>query len=185
MGLFDDFNINPDEIKAASNFSGPDDGSYEWEISEDARRDGTPSKPNYVYITFDYDLDEAGSFREWFTIGVKDDSGDIDTEHEAAKKSLPYLKQRLESLGFDPHTYEPGDAEGLTGSFRLQTKKGTGRNKDNTYQNIVPSSFVVYEGAEPAPEPEPVKPAARPARRPRAAAPAAVSVEDENPFDQA
>lgn len=197
MGLFDDFDIKPEDVKEASGFSNADDGTYEWVISEDAKRNGTPTHPDYTYYTIDYDLDEDGSHREWFTLAV-----DGDPEHPVAKKSWPWFKKRLLSLGVDPATFQEGDLEGLTGAFRLQTKLD---KKNTPRQNIVESSFVCYgdeggAGDEPsdhdddsaaatiaarnkrAKEAAPAAPA-KPARRTRAAA-AVVDDEQVNPFER-
>ena len=131
MGIFDDFDIDMDDVKAASGYNSIDDGFYEWEISEALRQNGSKNKPHNTFFIIKYNLDEAGTYWEWFTLAV-----DGDPQHSDAKKSLSYLKERLLALGIpasELNSFEPEDLEGITGSFKLQTKKG---KNDKAYQNI-------------------------------------------------
>ena len=131
MGLFDDFDIDMDDVEAATGFAKIPDDYYEWEISEALRQNGSKNKPDDTFFIIKYNLDEAGTYWEWFTLAVNGDS-----QHSNAKRSLRYLKERLLSLGVpasELNSIEPEDLEGITGTFQLVTTKG----KDNKeYQNI-------------------------------------------------
>lgn len=163
MGLFDDFDIDMDDVKAAGGFDF-EDGFYEWTISEALRQNGTKSKPDTTFFIIKYNLDEAGTYWEWFTLA---EDGDSTTTN--AKRSLGYLKSRLAELGIpaaEMNDMEPEDLEGISGTFKLVTTK----NAKGTFQNI--RNFKV-EGAaeeeeeEPAPKPRARrKPAAKPAPEP-------------------
>ena len=133
MGLFDDFDIDMDEVKATGGF-GFDDGFYEFEISEALVQNGTKNRPDNTNFIIKYDMDEAGTYWEWFTIAV-----DGDPEHPTAKRSLGFLKNRLLDLGFEAaalNDIEPEDLEGIQGTLELKTTSGKGKNAGNTYQNI-------------------------------------------------
>lgn len=131
MGLFDDFDIDMDDVEAATGFAKIPDDYYEWEISEALRQNGSKNKPDDTFFIIKYNLDEAGTYWEWFTLAV-----DGDSQHTNAKRSLGYLKERLLALGVpasELNSIEPEDLEGITGTFQLVTTKG----KDNKeYQNI-------------------------------------------------
>lgn len=192
MGLFDDFDIDMDDVKAAGGFDF-EDGFYEWEISEALRQNGTKKHPDNTYFIIKYNLDEAGTFWEWFTIAV-----DRDPHHKDAKRSLGYLKSRLADLGIPAsqmNELEPEELEGIAGTFKLVTTK----NAKGEFQNI--RNFKVTGAAEDEAEDEPeesdadikkrvaAKRAAReePAKKaPAKRAPARRKVsdddEDENPF---
>lgn len=166
MGLFDDFDVDMDEVKAAGGFDF-EDGHYEFEISEALTQNGTKNKPDVTFFIIKYDFDEAGTYWEWFTIAV-----DGDTEHPDAARSQGYLKSRLLDLGFkaaELNDTEPEDLEGIRGSLQLLTTNGKGKNKGNKYQNV---RNVKVEHGDPdeADEPEP-EPEVKPTRRRAAAAP--------------
>lgn len=135
MGLFDDFDIDMDEVKAAGGFEF-EDGHYTFEISEALKQQGSKNNPDNTYLILKYDLNdgEAGTYWEWFTIAV-----DGDAEAADAKRSLGYLKNRLLDLGFQAselNTIEPEDIEGVAGTLELKTTQGKGKNASNTYQNV-------------------------------------------------
>ena len=135
MGLFDDFDIDMDEVKAAGGFDF-EDGHYDFEISEVLRQQGTKNDPDDTKIIIKYDLNdgEAGTYWEWFTIAV-----DGDSEAAKAKQSLSFLKNRLLDLGIpasELNTIEPEDLEGIVGTLELKTTSGKGKNAANTYQNV-------------------------------------------------
>lgn len=199
MGLFDDYDIDMDEVKEAGGFDFKD-GFYDFEISEALKQQGTKNDPDDTKFIIKYDFDEDGTYWEWFTIAV-----DGDANHPKAKQSLGYLKARLLDLGIPAsqlNELEPEDLEGIRGSLELRTTNGKGKNSAKTYQNV---RNVKVEGDAPEAVAEPVEdtkaadaaakkrvaarqaarsqaeaPAERPARR-RAAAPAA-DEDSENPF---
>ena len=204
MGLFDDFDIDMDEVEESS-FASIKDGFYEFEITELMHQNGSKNKPDYTYKVLKFDLDEAGSYWEWFAVAVNGS-----TEHKDAKRGLGNLKTRLLSLGFlasELNDIEPVDLEGITGSLQLVTTQGKGVNASNYYQNVRNLTVNTEEGDEaPAPEPEPAvdtkaadaaakkrvaarqaartaeaAPAARPTRRRTSTAPAA-DEDNDNPF---
>ena len=118
MGLFDDLGVDMDSIKAGG-FSDPDDGTYEFIISEGTIRNGSTNKPDTTFYTIEYSLDEAGSKTEWFTIA---ENGVVT---ERALQSLGFLKSRLQDLGIDASEFDPEetDLEGISGVFQLKTTK--------------------------------------------------------------
>lgn len=208
MGLFDDFDIDMDEVEESS-FASIKDGFYEFETTELMHQNGSKNKPDYTYKVLKFDLDEAGTYWEWFVVAVHGE-----TDHKDAKRGLGNLKTRLLSLGFlasELNEIEPEDVEGITGSLQLVTTQGKGANAGNYYQNVRNVKVEDPDAADepaPAPEPEPdpkaadaaakrrvaarqaartapaeeaAAPAARPSRR-RAAAPAA-DEDAANPFE--
>lgn len=201
MGLFDDFDIDMDEVKAAGSFDF-EDGHYSFEVSEALVQQGTKNDPDDTKFIIKYDLNdgEAGTYWEWFTIAV-----DGDSEAAKAKQSLSFLKNRLLDLGIpasELNTIDPEDLEGITGTLELKTTSGKGKNAANTYQNV---RNVKVGKAEPTEEPDEededttaaikkrvaAKRAAReaaakaPAKKPaakRPARPAADEEDEDNPF---
>lgn len=170
MGLFDDFDIDMDDVKAAGGFDF-EDGFYEWTISEALRQNGSKNKPDNTFFIIKYNLDEAGTYWEWFTLAV-----DGDSDHKDAKRSLGYLKERLLSLGIpaaELNSFEPEDLEGIEGTFKLVTTK----NDKGTYQNIRNFKASVSEEDEEEEAPAPKK---APARRKPAAKSAPEPDEDED-----
>lgn len=166
MGLFDDFDIDMDDVKETGNFA-IDDGWYDFEVTEALRQNGTKNDPDDTKFIIKYDLEEAGTYWEWFTLAV-----DGDASHPKAKSSLGFLKARLLSLGLkasELNDFEPEDLEGIVGKLELRTTKN---KKNQEFQNI--KNLVIEEDAAPEPEPE------KPARRTRAANPA-----DDEPEDDA
>jgi hypothetical protein len=207
MGLFDDFDIDMDEVKEAGGFTF-DDGTYDFVISEALTQNGTKTHPDNTNFIIKYDFDENGVYWEWFTIAV---GGDPTAPR--AVTGLSFLKRRLQDLGFQAselNDIEPEDLEGISGALTIATKQGRGKNAGNAYQNVTKVVVSDADGEiEKAPEPvvdtkaadaaakrrvaarqaerakaEEPAPAA-PARRPRrtAAAPVAEDEGDEdNPF---
>ena len=166
MGLFDDFDIDMDEVKAAGGFDF-EDGNYDFEISEALIQNGTKNDPDDTKFIIKYDMDEAGTYWEWFTIAV-----DGDPTAKKAEQSLGFLKSRLVDLGFSPsalNDLDPEDLEGIVGSLQLLTTSGKGKNAANKYQNVR-NVKVAVEEEEPEPEPAP--------KRTRVAKPKAVEVEE-------
>lgn len=163
MGLFDDFDVDMDEVKEAAGFA-IDDGTYDYTISEALTQNGTKNKPNVTFFIIKYDLDEAGSYWEWFTVAV-----DGDSQHKDAKQSLGFLKTRLLSLGFaasELNDIDGADLEGITGSLTLTTKKSA----KGEFQNISHFTADTDEETAPEPEPEPDTKAADAAAKKRVAA---------------
>lgn len=135
MGLFDDFDIDMDEVKAAGGFDF-EDGHYDFEISEALTQNGTKNDPDDTKFIIKYDLNdgEAGTYWEWFTIAV-----DGDPTAKKAKDSLGFLKGRLQDLGFEAaalNDLDPDDLEGIVGTLELRTTSGKGKNSDRTFQNV-------------------------------------------------
>lgn len=198
MGLFDTLGIDMSEIEAAGGgFTNPPDDYYEFEISESSIRIGTKADPNVMKYVIEYNIGEAGTTSEWYTIA---EDGEVTAK---AKNSLRYLKERLEDLGVDSATFDPeeDDLSGIRGSFQLKTN-------DKGFQNV---RNVTVEETEAEDEPETEEepdtaaedaarkkrlaankaaretteaPAKAPAKKaPAKRAPAAKSVDEENPFE--
>lgn len=171
MGLFDDFDIDMDEVEEAGGFSF-EDGSYDFEIAEALTQNGTKNKPDTTFFIIKYALNdgEAGTYWEWFTVAV-----DGSSEHANAKRSLGFLKSRLMDLGFkasELNDIDGEDLEGITGTLQLLTTSGKGANAANKYQNIRNVKVGEAEAEE-----APVK--AEPKRR-RATKPVEADEEDED-----
>ena len=167
MGIFDDYGVDPDEIKE-SNFD-IEDGTYRFEISSAEIIEGTNNKPDTTFFVIDYELededgDAAGSTREWFTMA---EDGDSDTKR--AQQSMGFLKTRLKSLGVtDLKGFDGSEIVGLTGVLQLRSTPGKGANKDKKFQNV---RSVKVDEAEPAPAPK---------KAPAKKAPAKVEESDES-----
>ncbi len=151
MGLFDDFDIDMDEVEEAGGFSF-EDGSYDFEIAEALTQNGTKNKPDTTFFIIKYALNdgEAGTYWEWYTVAV-----DGSSEHANAKRSLGFLKSRLMDLGFKAsqlNDIDGEDLEGIQGTLKLVTTSGKGANAANKYQNV----RDVKVGAD-EPEKAPVK----------------------------
>lgn len=170
MGIFDDYGVNPDEIKESS--FDIEDGTYRFEIAEAEILEGTNNKPDTTFFIIDYQLededgDAAGSTREWFTMA---EDGDSDTRR--AQQSMGFLKSRLKGLGItDLHDFDGSEIVGLAGVLQLKSTPGKGSNKDKTFQNV---KNVRLDEKEP---PAPVKKAAR---KPAVKASAKVEESDES-----
>lgn len=163
MGIFDDYGVDPDEIKESS-FDVPD-GTYRFEIAEAEKLEGTNNKPDTDFFIIDYQLededgDAAGSTREWFTMAE-----DGDSETKRAQQSMGFLKSRLKGLGVtDLRSFDGSEIVGLTGVLQLKSTPGKGANKDKTFQNVknVRLDEVEEEVARPAVKKAPArKPAAK------------------------
>lgn len=195
MGIFDDYGINPDEIKE-SNFD-IEDGTYRFTISEAEVLNGTANKPDTTFFIIDYQLededgDTAGSTREFFTMA---EDGESDTKR--VLQSMGFFKSRLKSLGIsDLSGFDGSELIDLTGVLQLRSTPGKGANRDKMYQNIKSVKLDEVEEA-PAPKKAPAKkPAAKPtiskedaetkarvkAKQAARAAAEEPEDEDENPF---
>lgn len=193
MGLFDDFDIDMDDVKAASfDF---EDGSYEFEISEARVQNGSKKKEDDTFFIISYSLNDGvdGTYNEWFTIAQ---DGEVT---QRAKQSLSFLKARLIDLGLEAaslNELDPEDLEGTRGTLQLKTTKSA----KGEFQNV--RNVKVGESEE-ADEPEEsdaeikkrvqAKQADRattaktatvkkPATTKRAAKPVADDEDDDNPF---
>ena len=172
MGLFDDYDIDMDEVEEAGGFSF-EDGNYDFEIAEALTQNGTKNKPDTTFFIIKYALNdgEAGTYWEWFTVAV-----DGSSEHANAKRSLGFLKSRLMDLGFKAsqlNDIDGEDLEGIQGTLQLLTTSGKGANAANKYQNV----RNVKVGEAEAEEEAPVK--AEPKRR-RATKPVETDEGDED-----
>lgn len=149
MGIFDDYGINPDEIKESS--FDIEDGTYRFEVAEAEILDGSANKPDTTFFIIDYQLededgDAAGSTREWFTMAE-----DGDSETKRAQQSMGFLKSRLKSLGVtDLKNFDGSEIVGLTGVLQLKSTPGKGANRDKMYQNV---KNVRLDEVEEAPAP--------------------------------
>lgn len=152
MGIFDDYGVDPDEIKESS--FDIEDGTYRFEIAEAEILEGTNNKPDTTFFIIDYQLededgDSAGSTREWFTMA---EDGDSDTRR--AQQSMGFLKSRLKSLGVtDLKSFDGSEIVGLEGVLQLKSTPGKGANKDKKYQNV---KNVRVDEVEEAPAPKKV-----------------------------
>lgn len=152
MGLFDDFDIDMDEVEEAGGFSF-EDGTYDFEIAEALTQNGTKNKPDTTFFIIKYALNdgEAGTYWEWFTVAV-----DGSSEHANAKRSLGFLKSRLMDLGFKAsqlNDIDGEDLEGITGTLKLVTTSGKCANAANKYQNVRDVKVGADETEEEAPKP--------------------------------
>lgn len=178
MGLFDDFDIDMDDVKAAG-FSNPDDGTYEFEITEARIQNGTKKAPDDVAFVISYNLDEAGTKQEWFTVAQ---DGEMTAR---AKQSLGFLKSRLIDLGFTGSLNDiaPEDLEGIRGTLKLVTSK----TAKGEFQNVKNVQVLDTEDEEEEVEEAPAKPAKRTATVKKVAAKRKPAPEpdedDENPFE--
>lgn len=150
MGIFDDFGIDPDEIKESS-FDIPD-GTYRFEISMAEQLDGTDNKPDTTFFIIDYELededgDPAGQTRSWYTLA---EDGDSETKRVA--QSMSFLKTDLKRLGVtDFANFDGSELVGLTGTLQLKSTPGKGANRDRMFQNV---RNVRVDEAEEAPAPK-------------------------------
>lgn len=149
MGIFDDYGIDPDEIKESS--FDIEDGTYRFEVAEAEILDGSANRPDTTFFIIDYQLededgDAAGSTREWFTMAE-----DGDSETKRAQQSMGFLKSRLKSLGVtDLKNFDGSEIVGLTGVLQLKSTPGKGANRDKMYQNV---KNVRLDEVEEAPAP--------------------------------
>lgn len=195
MGLFDDFDIDMDEVEAAGTGFDFPDGHYDFEITEALTQNGSKNKPDNTYFIVKYELNdgEVGTYWEWYTVAVNGS-----TEHADAKRSLGYLKSRLADLGIPAaqmNSLEEGDLDGIRGTLELKTTNGKGKNAGNTYQNVRNVKVNADEAEEPAEDEADTKkkvaaaaakkaaPATtqRATRKPKVTAPAD-DEDEENPF---
>lgn len=188
MGLFDTLGVDMREIPA-SGFTNPPDDYYEFEISESSIRNGTKKEPNALKFVIEYNLGEAGTTSEWWTVA---EDGEVTAK---ARKSLGFLKSRLTDLGVDADSFDPeeSDLSGIRGSLQLVTRDG--------YQNVRNVTVEGIETEDDEPEEEPDTAAEDAERKKRVAAnqaarkapaaakkapttrPSAKSVDEENPFE--
>jgi len=135
MGIFDDFGINPDEIKESS--FDIDDGTYLFEIGEAERQDGSTAHPENTMFYIDYSLfnedgESVGSKRAYYTLAE-----DGDSETKRVQQSLSFFKADLKRLGItDLSDFDGSELIGLRGVLQLKSVPGKGANRNNMYQNI-------------------------------------------------
>lgn len=137
--LFGDFDIDMNDVAAAGGRPTFADGSYEFNISEARVQNGTQKYPDNVYFVISYNLDEHGTYQEWFTIAV---DGEVTA---SALQSLGFLKTRFIGLGLPAdslNNVSSDDLEGLRGVITLTTKK----NAKGEFQNI--SKLTLLEDDE-------------------------------------
>mgnify|MGYP003632728633 CR=1 FL=1 len=171
MGLFEDFDIDMDDVEEATGFATVPDGTYEFEIAEGYTQNGSSNFPNDKLFFIKYSLDEAGSTSERFVIGQRDDEDSEYEITERAKQSLGFLKTRLKSLGFEKMPQDASELEGIRGTLKLVTTKSKKGGESKEYQNVKDVKVTPKAAAK--------KPAVKTSTK--AAAPAAAD-EDENPF---
>lgn len=163
MGIFDDFGINPDEIKESS--FDIDDGTYLFEIGEAERQDGSTNNPTDTLFYIDYSLfnedeESVGSKRAYYTLAQ-----DGDTETQRVKQSLSFFKADLKRLGVtDLSSFDGSELIGLRGVLQLKSVPGKGANRNNMYQNIR-NIRLDDDGADEAPVVKKPAAAAKPAAK--------------------
>lgn len=151
MGIFDDYGVDPEEIKESS--FDIEDGTYRFEVAEAEVLNGTANKPDTDFFIIDYQLededgDSVGSTREWFTMAE-----DGDSETKRAQQSMGFLKSRLKSLGVtNLKDFDGSEIIGLTGVLQLKSTPGKGANKNTKYQNV--KNVRLDEAEEEAPAPK-------------------------------
>lgn len=162
MGIFDDFGINPDEIKESSFDIA--DGTYLFEIGEAERQDGSTNNPDDTLFYIDYSLfnedeESVGSKRAYYTLAQ-----DGDTDTKRVQQSLSFFKADLKRLGItDLSSFDGSELIGLRGVLQLKSVPGKGANRNNMYQNIR-NIRLDDDGADEAPvvkKPAAAKPAAK------------------------
>ena len=174
MGLFEDFDIDMDDVEEATGFATIPDGVYEFEIAEGYTQNGSSNFPNDKLFFIKYSLDEAGSTSERFVIGQRDDEDSEYEITERAKQSLGFLKTRLKSLGFEKMPSDASELEGIRGTLKLATTKTKKNGETKEYQNVRDVKVTPKAAAK--------KSAASKTSAKTAASPAAD--EDENPFEK-
>lgn len=159
MGLLDDYAPDFDEIPDGPDYNVPD-GTYDFEIGNFYRQDGTSKNPDAQYLVVEYLLgDEGKRSSEWFGL-PEDPSSPTDKEIQ----KLSFLKRRFQTLGVPRdrwNSIDEDDLIGITGVLTLRTRNG--------YQNV--SSLSVDE----APAAVEEKPRARAAKTAAGAAANAAS----------
>lgn len=177
-GFFGSLGIDSADVKANQGFKEPDDGLYEFEVSEAIAKHGTQNDPDAMGVIVKYLLDN-GEFKSEYFAMPKDE----DDENGNAVRGLANFKGRLIDLGFPDdadtlNSLELDDLVGITGAFRLVTKRSK-NGKD--YQNI--NNIRVEESDDDEPE---EKPKAAQKKAPAKKAPAKKKAEpveeEENPF---
>lgn len=129
MSLLEAFGVDMDQIKEGGGRPTFEDGSYEYTISEVRIQNGTQKNPDVTYLVISYNLDESGTFQEWFQVA---NDGELDAR---SLQSLGFLKSRLIELGLKGDALtnvSDDDLVGIRGTFRLVTTK----NAKGEFQNI-------------------------------------------------
>lgn len=169
MGIFDDYDIDIDQVK--ENSFDVADGVYLFEVAEAEVLDGTANKPNDTFFIIDYQLedengDAAGQKREWFTLAQDGE------RTKRVTQSLGFLKSRLLGLGLKGSQLTEFDGSELVGKRgSIQLKTTPGKNGKGEFQNI--RNVKLAEGADDEPEEKPAKAAPKAAAKPAARKPAA------------
>lgn len=183
MGFFDEYDVDVSSFNDAG-FDVPD-GTYSFEVTSGEVRELESSDSGEMRVVIRFNLEneegEVLSWAWWIPVPV-----DPNRPTRRESISLSEWKKWCIGAGFDEaniNSVGPDDIEGITGTMRLVSTKGKGKNSDKTYQNARDWTF---DGAEP--EEAPAKPAA-PARaakpaaaKPVAAKPAAKAPGKGNPF---
>jgi hypothetical protein len=170
-----DYDVDLDAFEAGGGGFDIPDGTYDFEITNAEVRKGTKRDENAVHIVVAQRLENADgevhSHQDWFAVPV-----DMDHLSPREKMSMQEWKLLLVQSGMAPADTgkaTPDDIEGRTGTLRLVSTNGKGKNSDKVYQNVKDRTF---DGQE---EGAPVK--AAPAKARKAAAP----VEDAEEADEA
>jgi hypothetical protein len=130
-----------------SDFNGPEDGTYEFEITDIYPKEGSQANPDAVWIFVEYQLDSGRKYNELFTM-PKDPARPTENERQAVGRYL----SRLISLGVERSEVNRVNTDtlvGKTGTLTLRTT--TNRKNQREYQNI--SKLVLHEGAQQAATP--------------------------------
>lgn len=149
MGFLDEYDVNLDEFNE-SGFDVPD-GQYVFEVSKGELRKGTNADPDVVHVVISFALEnEDGEVKTWnWWLKVPDDPS-RPTRRESI--SMSDWKKWCLAAGFEtPNEVGPEDVEGITGTVRLVSTPGKGKNADRMYTN--PRDWTFDTEEEPAPKP--------------------------------
>lgn len=173
MGFFSELGIDAADVKANQGFKEPKDGLYEFEVSKAEVKHGTQNDPDAIGVIVSYRLD-TGEFKSEYFAMPKDE----DDDNGNNIRGLSNFKGRLIDLGFpdddeELNSVELDDLVGITGSFRLVTKRS---KNGREYQNI---NNISVEESEEEPEEKPKKAAQKKAPAKKAPAKKKISEPDE------
>lgn len=127
------------ETIAPSDFSGPEDGTYEFELTDIYVKEGSQANPDARWIFVEYQLETGTKYNELFTLPK-----DPERPTENERKTIGRYLSRLQSLGVprnEVNTVNTDTLVGRTGALTLRTT--TNRQSGREYQNI--SKLVVNE----------------------------------------
>lgn len=125
-----------------SDFNGPEDGTYQFEVTDIYVKDGSQANPDSRWIFVEYQLDTGRKYNELFTL-PKDPERPTDKEQQTIGRYL----SRLMTLGVERNQVNTVNAKTLIGrAGTLTLRTTTNRQSGREYQNI--SKLVVDEPGE-------------------------------------